>query len=141
MKSKRKSHSAGFTLLEVLIATAVLGTALVSLIALNGRDIELVAETKDLTIAGLLAKKMIALSQVGPFPTEGKSEGVFATERGLRPSEDTIYGGSESEDFVWTREVRTVMSIRDLRHVLVTVSRTKDRPLVQLETLVWRNPS
>ena len=50
-------HSKGFTLLEVMVAVAILGMVLVSLIGLQNRGMEDVALADRITTATLLAKR------------------------------------------------------------------------------------
>jgi general secretion pathway protein I len=70
----------GFTLLEVLVAVAVLGMALVSLLALHVRNIDLIARDQRVTEATLLARDIMTDVEAGPFPDLGLTEGDFEEE-------------------------------------------------------------
>jgi general secretion pathway protein I len=67
----------GFTLLEVLVAVAVLGLALVSLLALHVRNIDLIARDERITQSTLLARGVMAEIAAGPFPELGVTSGDF----------------------------------------------------------------
>ena len=72
MSSKR-----GFTLLEVLVALAVLSIALVVLLGLRNRDVDLVNTTRDLTTATALARMKMVETQMEGFPELGETAGEF----------------------------------------------------------------
>jgi general secretion pathway protein I len=50
----------GFTLLEVLVAVAVVGFALVSLLGLHGRNVKMTIRDQNMTRATLLARELIS---------------------------------------------------------------------------------
>lgn len=108
-RSVRTGEAAGFTLLEVLVAVAVLGLALVSLLALHVRNIDLVARDTRITEATLLARGLMAEIDAGPFPDLGLAEGDFDEEYPNR------YPGVR-----WEREVATT-PVPDVREVRVRV--------------------
>src|ERR1051325_2990399 len=69
----------GFTLLEVLVAVAVLATALVSLLSLHGKNIQTVAYDQQLSRATLLAQDLMTRTLVTePFPDPTRNSGAFA---------------------------------------------------------------
>jgi prepilin-type N-terminal cleavage/methylation domain-containing protein len=71
----------GFTLLEVLVAVAVIATALVSLLALHGRNLRIVADDLRVSQATLLAQGLMARTLVAdPFPDPTRSRGDFAND-------------------------------------------------------------
>lgn len=71
----RRSQQAGFTLLEVLVAVAVVAIALVTLLHLHARSLDATIQAQDLTTAVLLAQtKMAAL---GPAPVPGEEQGTY----------------------------------------------------------------
>ena len=76
----RAETSRGFTLLEVLVAVAVLGLALVSLLALHVRNIDLIARDQRVTEATLLARDLMTDVEAGPFPDLGMSAGDFEAD-------------------------------------------------------------
>jgi general secretion pathway protein I len=101
----------GFTLLEVLVAVAVLGLALVSLLALHVRNIDLIARDQRVTEATLLARDIMTDVEAGPYPDLGLTEGDFEDEYPDR------YPGLR-----WEREV-TPTPIPTVREVRVRVFR------------------
>jgi general secretion pathway protein I len=71
--------SAGFTLLEILVALAVLAVALAAVIRLLGQSIDTAAALRDRTVAQWVAEDRLAWNQMTRrFPpvdvTEGESE-------------------------------------------------------------------
>lgn len=81
----------GFTLLEVMVALSILATALVALLSLQARNIQVVAEDRQIVRATLLAQEVmtrVLLEQ--PFPDVGERGGSF----------------EEDPPFVWAVEVR-----------------------------------
>ena len=67
----------GFTLLEVLVALAVLSIALVVLLGLRNRDVDLVKETRYVTVATALARMKIVETEMEGFPEIGEMAGEF----------------------------------------------------------------
>jgi general secretion pathway protein I len=67
----------GFTLLEVMIAIAVLATALMALLALDHQDLQSVIRAQDLSRAAMLAQTLMTQVELGPFPTVGTRSGDF----------------------------------------------------------------
>jgi general secretion pathway protein I len=102
----RPSPRAGFTLLEVLVAVAVIATALVSLLGLHGRNVQIVAFDQRLARATLLAQAMMTETLVAePFPDPTQSRGDFASDPEYHWEVEVLRGPSrEIEDL--TREVR-----------------------------------
>ncbi len=76
----RADTTRGFTLLEVLVAVAVLGLALVSLLGLHVRNIDLIARDQRITEATLLARGLMAEVDAAPFPDLGVTEGDFEVD-------------------------------------------------------------
>lgn len=77
----RSGRGNGFTLLEVLVAVAVISTALVSLLALHGRNIRIVADDQRMNQATFLAQGLMARTLVAdPFPDPTRSSGDFASD-------------------------------------------------------------
>ncbi len=103
--SSRADARRGFTLLEVLIAVTILGVAVVSLLGLQARNIRLVAEAQDITVAGALASQLIAASHVDPLLAEGESRGTFSDNPSDVDDQRVFYAGTGAERFAWSREV------------------------------------
>lgn len=109
----------GFTLLEVLIAVVIVGTAFVALLGLHAHGIKLVIRDQNLTRATLLARQKI--SQI---------EYTVATQglQGLGNSEgmDETY-----PEYRWQIEVAPT-DLDELRMVLVRVTWDESAPGAQI---------
>jgi general secretion pathway protein I len=99
------SSSRGFTLLEVMVALAILAVAFTSLATLQARNLTLTEEDKSLTRITLAARDLLAQLQAGIVPVED-GEGELGEDHpgwrwkistqdmeleGLRRLEMTIY--------------------------------------------------
>ena len=71
----------GFTLLEVMIALAILAVALVALLGLRNRDVEMETYARDLTRATLVARQMALTVDAEGTPELGFTEGDFGADR------------------------------------------------------------
>ena len=67
----------GFTLLEIMVALAVIAVAFVALLGLRNRDIVLHDEARAVIAATALAQQRMADATIGGFPDLGTSEGRF----------------------------------------------------------------
>ncbi len=115
---------------------ALLGVAIVSLLGLHARNIRLTAEAQDMTVAGMLASQLVATARTGDFPELGTTDGRFTGDADALGSPDLRYGGSDSERYLWKREVLATALPR-LRQVRVSVSLAgDDRPLATLSVVV-----
>lgn len=72
-----RSASDGFTLLEIMIALAIIAIAFVALLGLRNRDIVLHEYGRTLIAATALAQQRLADTLVGPYPEVGRTEGPF----------------------------------------------------------------
>jgi general secretion pathway protein I len=72
----------GFTLLEVLVAVAILGAALTVLIGSVNKNLMLASQSKDLVIAGALAQRKLSEIELQGFPEEGEKSGEFEESPG-----------------------------------------------------------
>jgi general secretion pathway protein I len=79
----------GFTLLEVLVAVAIVAIALVTFMGLHLRSLDATIRARDLTTAVLLAQGKMAT--MGEFPDTGEEQGKFE--------------GPELERFQWSTAV------------------------------------
>jgi len=68
----------GFTLLEVMIAIAIIATALVTLLKAQNQNLRALTESADLTTATLLAKQKLAEVEIGGFPDLAEEAGNFS---------------------------------------------------------------
>jgi type II secretory pathway pseudopilin PulG len=98
MKPVYARASAAFTLLEVMIAVAFIGIALVALLALHHTDLQSVIRGQDLTTAAMLAQSLMSQAELetgtGHFPEPGQKRGNF----------NSIYPG-QYPNFSWQRQV------------------------------------
>jgi len=99
----------GFTLLEIMVALAIIAVAFVALLGLRNRDIVLHDEARAVIAATALAQQRMADATIGGFPDIGTSEGRF---------------DDEHVRFTWRQEVSpTDLFSTDLvREVRVTVA-------------------
>jgi hypothetical protein len=101
----------------------------------------LAADTRDLTIAGMLASSMAARIKSGPYPDSGVIEGTFTAEDTMEPLSsdlDREYAGELGERFRWRRTVEW-LGFKNVRLVRVDVIAVgAERPLATVEFLVRR---
>jgi general secretion pathway protein I len=69
----------GFTLLEVLVALAILAVALPVLLTLRNRDARLLDEARMITTATLLAQEKLFETQLLGYPQPGEQIGDFVS--------------------------------------------------------------
>jgi len=108
--SSPASSLQGFTLLEVLVAMAVLAVALVTLLGLHNRSLLLTIRAQRLSTGTLLAQEMLTRTQLEGVQAARRTTGDFAE----------LYPGQYPE-FRWYRSVRAA-PIRGLWEVQVGVS-------------------
>ena len=114
VKHQAHTRAAGFTLLEVLVAVAIVAIALVTFMGLHLRSLDATIRAQDLTTAVLLAQAKMAT--MGEFPDTGEEQGRFE--------------GPELERFQWATAVteHTLDALADggqtvtVRRLEVTVS-------------------
>jgi type II secretion system protein I len=99
-----------FTLLEVMIAVAFIGIAMLALMSLHQSNLASVIRAQDLTRAAMLAQQLMSTAEVERFPLPGQTRGDFAHE----------YRG-EFSNFRWEREVDAIPEFPDMRRVRVTI--------------------
>lgn len=110
-------EKAGFTLLEVMIAIAIIAIALTSLFGSQSRSLSLAAEAKFNTVAALLAQEKLAEYEAGITALAG-DEGDF---------------GDDFPGFVWRSEVQNA-DLGDLGDLGVL-----DPPLQRVDlTISWQ---
>jgi general secretion pathway protein I len=101
---------AGFTLLEVLIAVAVLGIALLALLSLDHQDLQSVIRGQQISRAAMLGRALMTKAELERFPPLGRTSGNF----------DQMYSG-QYPGYRWSRSVVTSMTFLDLRKVQIDV--------------------
>jgi general secretion pathway protein I len=110
----RTEAARGFTLLEVLVAVAVLGLALVSLLGLHVRNLALLERDQNITDATLLARTLMTEVEIEPFPDIGLTDGDF----------EERYPG-RFPGVRWEREV-TATPVPDVHEIRVRVFRGEE---------------
>ena len=114
VKHQAQISAPGFTLLEVLVAVAIVAIALVTFMGLHLRSLDATIRAQDLTTAVLLAQGKMAT--MGEFPDTGAEQGKFE--------------GPDLERFQWATAVteHTLDALSDggqivmVRRLEVTVS-------------------
>jgi len=106
---------AGFTLLEVMVALAIIAFAIVGLLGLHARNIKIVARDQSLTRATLLARELISQIQfevtTNGLGDLGNDQGTFDGYPGYR----------------WERRVMTT-GLDEMREVIVRVIWNESTP-------------
>ena len=108
-KMNRK-RAAGFTLLEVMLAIAILGTALAGLLGLHHQSMQSVIRAQDFTRASMLAQAVLTEAELERFPDLGHTSGDFQAS----------FPG-QFRDFRWERIVEASGTFVDVREVKVLV--------------------
>lgn len=105
----RDDHTRGFTLMEVLVALAVLAIALTSIYKMQGRTILMSSKARFLTIAPQLAQSKLAEIERNEFKDISNDSGVF---------------GEAYPNYAWTLSVEELPTelITDNNHHLVRIS-------------------
>lgn len=78
-RESRLSMREGFTLLEVMLAMAVLGIALMALLALHHQSLQSVIHGQDISRAAQLAQAVMSVAEMERFPDVGMTKGNFET--------------------------------------------------------------
>ena len=74
-RAKRASAHGGFTLLEVLIAVAITGMAIVMLLQAHNGSLRLYERSREMTIAQHIARELISEIEAGGYPGDTEEEG------------------------------------------------------------------
>jgi general secretion pathway protein I len=78
------TRTAGFTLLEVIIAVAIIGSSLAILLGAVNKNLVLASQSKNLSIASFLAQRKLGEVEIEGFPELGNQEGVFEEQPEFR---------------------------------------------------------
>jgi general secretion pathway protein I len=92
----------GFTLLEIMVALAIIGVAFVALLGLRNRDIVLHERGRAMIQATALAQQRMGDVLVGNYPDLGTSEGQFDDEQSRFAWRQEV----QQTPFEFVREVR-----------------------------------
>lgn len=76
-KIRHAKCNSGFTLLEVLVAVAILGAGLTVLLGAVNRNLIMAMESRNVSIAGLLAQRKMAEVELEGYPELGQEQGQF----------------------------------------------------------------
>lgn len=98
---RRSSRSKGFTLLEILVASAILAFSLVALVSLQGNTLLTSRRAETLTIATQLAEEKMGEIEI-ELHKDGK-KGEFPDEKSESGSFEGIYS-----DYKWSYEIKRV---------------------------------
>jgi type II secretion system protein I len=104
----RRAHA--FTLLEVMVAIAILGIALLGLLGLHHQSLQSVIRAQNATRASMLAQAVMTEAEMERFPDLGQSSGNF----------ESSFPG-EFPDFRWQRVVEASGMFPDVRKVQVLI--------------------
>lgn len=102
------NRAAGFTLMEILVALAVVGIGLAALIGKSAESTRAEAALRDRTYAGWVAQNVLTEIRISPE----------ALDTGTREGEETLAG----ERWTWTAEISEA-AVPSLRHIEVRVGR------------------
>jgi general secretion pathway protein I len=105
-----RQRARGFTLLEVMVAMAILGIALLGLLSLHHQSLQSVIRAQQATRASMLAQVVMTEAELERFPDIGITNGDF----------EASFPG-EFPDFRWERNVSASGIFPDVRKVDVLV--------------------
>jgi general secretion pathway protein I len=100
----------GFTLLEVMVAIAILGIALMGLLGLQHQSMQSVIRAQQSTRASMLAQAVMTEAELERYPDLGRTSGDF----------ESSFPG-EFQDFRWQRQVAESGTFPDVRKVEVVI--------------------
>jgi len=134
------SSEEGFTLLEVLLAIALLAIALPILLGLRNFDLNLQAKASELTAATLLAQeKLLETELTGQYPV-GETIGEFLNVPLGAPS--TLQVPDRAVGYKWKRTITTtpLELVREIR-IKVSWFRGDVEESVEVSTYVFSGPT
>jgi type II secretion system protein I len=105
-----RRRARAFTLLEVMVAMAILGIALLGLLSLHHQSMQSVIRAQNATRASMLAQAVMTEAELERFPDLGTTSGDF---QAAFPR--------EFPDFRWQRSVEASAEFPDIRKVMVAV--------------------
>ncbi|MCZ6876325.1 MAG: prepilin-type N-terminal cleavage/methylation domain-containing protein [bacterium] len=111
-------HTAGFTLLEVMAAMAIVAMLLIPLLRLHLLSMDAIIRSQDLTTAVLLTQGRLAA--MGTFPEPGEEEGVYEEPELTKYRWQTVVTEHKFDAAAPTSGEETAASV-EVRHIEVTV--------------------
>jgi len=137
---ERRTSNAGFTLLEVMLAVAVLAISLPILLGLRNADVAIHQEARAMTTAVLLAQEKLFETELLGFPPVGEVRGDFLTPAPGLPA--TTETKDRAPQFRWLRLVSPT-PFEQIREVSIRVTWPaggSDRAVV-ITNYVFREPT
>jgi general secretion pathway protein I len=111
-------NTSGFTLLEVLIAIAILALALPVLLGLRNWDLDLQSRASDITAATMLAQEKLIEAEMSPVFPIGETSGDFRDPPpGYQMSGDTA---DRADKYRWKRII-TPTPLNSVREVKIQI--------------------
>ena len=108
----------GFTLMEVLIAMAILALALPILLGLRNWDLNLYSRAADITAASMLAQEKLIETELSPVYPLGETSGDFRNPPpGYQVPGDVT---ERAERYRWKRIITTT-PLKDVREVKIQI--------------------
>jgi general secretion pathway protein I len=106
----KRRAATGFTLVEVMIAVAFIGIAMLALLSLQHSNLQAVIRSQELTRAAMLAQGLMSQAELERFPPAGDTHGDFSQ----------LYPG-EYRNFSWERAVQPSELLPNITRVRITV--------------------
>ena len=140
VRSRRLVNSHGFTLLEVLIAIAILALALPVLLGLRNGDLDLHARAGDITAATLLAQEKLIEAELSPIFPIGETSGAFENP----PPGYQVLGDitNRADKYRWKRIVSTtpLSAVREVK-IQILWQHGVEEEVLEVSTYVFGPPA
>ena len=105
---RSSNKTSGFTLIEVLVAVAILAIAMVAILKANVQNLDALTKSRETTTASLLAASKLAEIEAAGVANWGESQGDF---------------GEDYPEFTWQVET-TSTEVEGLERIAVIVQRS-----------------
>lgn len=79
----RNNKNSGFTLLEIIVAVALIGVSLSMILGIVNRDIDLASKARDAQIASNLAQNIMTEIELDGYPAIREESGAFEEAEGF----------------------------------------------------------
>lgn len=136
MRPCRFTNDFGFTLLEVMIAMAILALALPILLGLRNWDLDLHARAGDITAATMLAQEKLVEAELSPIFPIGETSGDFQNPPpGYQALGDIA---NRADKYRWKRIVTTtpLNAVREVKIQIIWQQGNQDETL-EVSTYVF----